>query len=133
MMNENEKAIAAQLTKYQDALNHSDTEAVMKLYAADGVFMPQHFPSSVGADAVHKAYAGVFQTITLTVKFAVAEIKQVASDWALARTNSAGSVKVNATGQTSPEANQELFLFQKVGNEWKIARYCFSTTNPPRS
>ncbi|HTS60116.1 MAG TPA: SgcJ/EcaC family oxidoreductase [Terriglobales bacterium] len=133
MMNENEKAIAAQLTKYQDALNHSDTEAVMKLYAADGVFMPQHFPSSVGADAVRKAYAGVFQTITLTVKFAVAEIKQVASDWALARTNSAGSVKVNATGQTSPEANQELFLFQKVGNEWKIARYCFSTTNPPRS
>jgi len=132
-MNENEKAIAAQLTKYQDALNHSDTEAVMRLYAADGVFMPQHFPSSVGADAVRKAYAGVFRTITLTVKFAVAEIKQVASDWALARTNSAGSVKVNATGQTSPEANQELFLFQKVGNEWKIARYCFSTTNPPRS
>jgi uncharacterized protein (TIGR02246 family) len=132
-MNENEKAIAAQLTKYQDALNHSDTEAVMKLYAADGVFMPQHFPSSAGADAVRKAYAGVFETIKLTVKFAVAEIKQVAPDWAFARTNSAGSVKVNATGQTSPEANQELFLFQKVGNEWKIARYCFSTTNPPRS
>jgi len=133
MMNENEKAIAAQLTKYQDALNHSDTEAVMKLYAADGVFMPQHFSSSVGADAVRQAYAGVFQTITLTVKFAIAEIKQVASDWAFARTNSAGSVKVNATGQSSPEANQELFLFQKVGNEWKIARYCFSTTNPLRS
>jgi len=105
----------------------------MKLYAADGVFMPQHFSSSVGADAVRQAYAGVFQTITLTVKFAIAEIKQVASDWAFARTNSAGSVKVNATGQSSPEANQELFLFQKVGNEWKIARYCFSTTNPPRS
>jgi len=51
----------------------------------------------------------------------------------VARTNSAGSVKVNVTGQTSREANQELFLFQKVGNEWKIARYCFSTTNPPRS
>jgi len=133
MMNENEKAVAAQLTKYQDALNHSDTETVMKLYAADGVFMPQHFPSSIGVDAVRKAYAGVFQTITLTVKFAVAEIKQVAPDWTFARTNSAGSVKVNATGQTSPEANQELFLFQKVGNEWKIARYCFSTTHPPRS
>jgi len=132
-MNENEQAIAAQLKKYQEALNHSDTEAVMKLYAADGVFMAQHFPSSAVADALRQAYAGVFQTITLTVKFAVAEIKQVAPDWAFARTNSAGSAKVNATGQTSPEANQELFLFQKVGNEWKIARYCFSTTNPPRS
>jgi len=59
----------------------------MKLYAPDGVFMPQHFPSSVGADAVRKAYDGVFRAITLTVKFAIAEVKQVGPDWAFARTN----------------------------------------------
>jgi len=75
----------------------------------------------------------VFRTITLTVKFAIAEIKQVGPDWAFARTSSAGTVKVNATGQSSPEANQELFVFQKVGGDWKIARYCFSSTNPPRA
>jgi uncharacterized protein (TIGR02246 family) len=131
-MNAEEKAIATVLSKYEDALNGCDTAAVMKLYAPNGVFMPQHFPSSVGSDAVRKAYDGVFRTITLTVKFAIAEVKQVASDWAFARTNSAGTVKVNATGQSSPEANQELFVFQKVGDDWKIARYCFSTTNPPR-
>jgi uncharacterized protein (TIGR02246 family) len=132
-MNTDEKAIATLLAKYEDALNRADTAAVMKLYGSDGVFMPQNFPSSVGADAVRKAYDGVFRAITLTVKFAVAEVKQVGSDWAFARTNSAGTVKVNATGQSSPEANQELFIFQKVGNDWKIARYCFSTTNPPRA
>jgi len=131
-MNTDEKAISAALTKYEDALNRSDTDAVMKLYAPDGVFMPQNFPSSIGADAVRKAYDGVFRTITLSVKFAVAEIKQVGHDWAFARTNSAGMVKVNATDQSSPEANQELFVFQKVASDWKIARYCFSTTNPPR-
>ena len=75
----------------------------------------------------------MFRAITLSVKFAVAEIKQMAVDWAFARTNSTGMVKVNATGQSSPEANQELFVFQKVGTDWKIARYCFSTTNPPRT
>jgi uncharacterized protein (TIGR02246 family) len=132
-MNTDEKAIATLLAKYEDALNRSDTATVMKLYAFDGVFMAQNFPSSVGADAVCEAYDGVFRAITLTVKFAVAEIKQVGSDWAFARTNSAGMVKVNATGQSSPEANQELFVLQKVGNDWKIARYCFSTTNPPRA
>ena len=78
-MNTDEKAISAALTKYEDALNRSDTDAVMKLYAPDGVFMPQNFPSSLGADAVRKAYDGVFRTITLSVKFAVAEIKQVGS------------------------------------------------------
>jgi uncharacterized protein (TIGR02246 family) len=132
-MNTNEMSIADVLTKYQDALNASDTEAVMHLYAADGVFMPQNFPSSVGADAVRKAYDSVFHTITLSVKFKVEEIRQVAPDWAFARTTSAGRVKVNATGGGGPEANQELFVFQKIGDAWKIARYCFSTTNPPRA
>jgi uncharacterized protein (TIGR02246 family) len=132
-MNANELAVAAILQEYQDALNQSDTDAVMKLYTADGVFMPQHSSSSVGADAVRKAYLAVFAAITLKVKFEIAEVFQVAPDWAIARTNSAGTVKVNATGDGGPEANQELFVFQKIADGWRIARYCFSTTNPPRA
>jgi uncharacterized protein (TIGR02246 family) len=131
-MNANEQAVAAVLAEYQDALNQSDTDAVMRLYASDGVFMPQHFPSSVGADAVRKAYLAVFEAITLRVEFKVAEVLQIAPDWAIARTNSAGTAKVNATGDGGPEANQELFVFQKINDTWKIARYCFSTTNPPK-
>ena len=133
IMNADEKAVASVLAQYQNALNQSNTDAVMKLYSSDGVFMPQHFSSSVGADAVRKAYLTVFEAITLSVEFKVAEVVQVAPDWAFARTNSAGTVKVHATGTSSPEANQELFVFQKIGGAWKIARYCFSTTNPPRA
>lgn len=47
-MNPNEKAVADVLARYEQALNASDTAAVMELYADDGVFLPQHFPSSVG-------------------------------------------------------------------------------------
>ncbi len=131
-MNENEQAIAAVLASYQDALNQSSTEAVMKLYAPDGVFMPQHSPSSIGAVAVRKAYDAVFNAIKLDVKFNIAEIRQVGGDWAFARTNSSGTATVHATGAGGPEANQELFVFQKIDDSWKIARYCFCTTNPPR-
>jgi uncharacterized protein (TIGR02246 family) len=131
-MNVNEKAVAAVLVKYEDALNQSDTDAVMKFYASDGVFMPQNSPSSVGVDAVRKAYDAVFKSIKLTVKFNIAEVVEIGSDWVFARTNSAGTVKVHATGESGSEANQELFLFQKIDGAWKIARYCFSTTNPPR-
>ena len=130
-MNSDEKAIAAVLAKYQHALNQSSTNEVMELYASDGVFMPQNSASSVGTEAVRKAYDAVFAAITLTVKFDIAEIHQVAADWAFARTNSAGSVKVHATGDSAAEGNQELFVFQKIGGDWKIARYCFSSTNPP--
>ena len=129
-MNANEKAVAAVLAKYQDALNQSDIGAVMKLYAPDGVFMPQNSPSSVGAEEVRRAYDAVFRTIKLTVKFNVAEVVEMAPNWVFARTNSAGTVKVLATDAGGPEANQELFLFQKIDGVWKIARYCFSTTNP---
>ena len=132
-MNPNEKAVAEVLAKYQDALNQSDTDAVMKLYARDGVFMPQNSPSSVGAEEVRRAYDAVFRTIKLTVKFNVAEVVEMAPNWVFARTNSAGTVKVLATDAGGPEANQELFLFQKIDGVWKIARYCFSTTNPERA
>lgn len=132
-MNANEEAVAAVLASYEKALNQFDTDAVMQLYTPDGVFMPQHSPSSVGVDTVRKAYDAVFSAITLKVKFTIAEVLQVAPEWAIARTNSAGTVTVHATGVGGPEANQELFVFQKVGGSWKIARYCFSTTNPPRA
>ena len=132
-MNANEKAVAEVLAKYQDALNQSDTDAVMKLYASDGVFMPQNTPSSAGAGEVRRAYDAVFKAIKLTVQFNVAEVVEVAPNWVFARTNSAGTVKVNATGAGGPEANQELFLFQKIDGAWKIARYCFSTINPQRA
>jgi uncharacterized protein (TIGR02246 family) len=132
-MNANEKAVAAVLAQYQEALNQSDTGAVMKLYATNGVFMPQNSPSSIGVDEVRRAYDAVFKTIKLTVKFEVAEVVELAPNWVFARTNSAGTVKVHATGAGGPEANQELFLFQKIDGAWKIARYCFSTTNPPRA
>lgn len=132
-MNANEQAIAAVLKRYEQALNTSDTGLALELYADDGVFMPQHFPSSVGKPAVRAAYDAVFDAITLKVAFDIAEIHEIAPDWAFARTNSSGTVTVKAIGAVEPEANQELFLFRKVGDAWKIARYAFSTTNPPRA
>src|SRR5215471_3269420 len=132
-MNADEHAVAAILKDYESALNGSDTDAALKLYAPDGVFMPQHSLASVGTAAVRQAYEAVFAAITLTVKFEIAEIRQVAPDWVLARTKSAGTTNNNATGAQGPEANQELFLFQKIRGAGKIARYCFCTTNPPRA
>lgn len=128
-----ESAIRAVLGRYEQALNGSDTEAVMALYAEDGVFMPQHFQSAVGSSAVRKAYDGVFAAIKLNIKFDIVEVRVVSPTWAFARTNSAGTVKVLADGSGGPEGNQELFVLEKAGSDWKIARYCFSTTNPPRN
>jgi uncharacterized protein (TIGR02246 family) len=130
-MTSNEQAVAEALAAYNDALNSADTNAVMPLYAEDGVFMPPYSSSAVGIAAVRKAYDGVFAAIRLTVKFDIVEIVEMSPEWVFARTNSAGTTLNHATGQTSAEGNQELFIFRKGGDgRFRIARYSFSTTKP---
>lgn len=130
-MTVNEKAVAEVLGAYNIALNSSDTDAVMPLYAEDGVFMPPYSPSAVGSVAVRKAYDAVFKAIKLTVRFNAAEIVEMCPEWVFARTNSVGTTLNHITGATTAEANQELFIFRKDRDgKFKIARYSFSTTNP---
>lgn len=120
------------LSTYEAALNASDTPTIVSLYTPNGVFMPQHSPSQVGVSAVRAAYEHVFDAIKLNIEFHIEEIVQVSPEWAFARTNSVGTVTVLAAGITAPEANQELFIFHKgASGQWKIARYAFSTINPP--
>jgi uncharacterized protein (TIGR02246 family) len=130
-MTANERAVAETLSAYNQALTSSDTNAVMPLYAQDGVFMPPYSPSAVGLAEVRKAYDAVFASIQLTVKFKIAEILEMSPDWVFARTNSAGTTLNHATGAISKEGNQELFIFHKEKDgKFRIARYSFSTTNP---
>ena len=124
--------IRSLLKGYERVLNASDTEGVIELYTDDGVFMAQHNASAVGKEQVQAAYEAVFQAIDLNVEFDIVEIEVIAADWAFARTNSSGTTTLNATGDEVAEGNQELFVLKKVGDSWKIARYAFSTTNPPR-
>jgi len=127
-----ESAIRGVMSSYEEALNASNTAAVLPLYTEDGVFMPPYNQSAVGKTAVHKAYDAVFEAITLTVKFTIAELVLMSPEWAFVRTNSAGTNKINKSAAVSPEGNQELFIFNKGGDgKWRIARYSFSSTNPP--
>ncbi len=123
--------IEALLEAYESVLNASDVDGILELYTDDGVFMAPNNPSAVGIEQVEAAYTAVFEAIDLNVEFDIVEIEVISDDWAFARTNSAGTTTINATGDKVPEGNQELFVLRKVDGDWKIARYGFSTTNPP--
>ena len=123
--------IQSVLKSYQNYLNNGDTAAILDLYSKDPIFMPQHAPALVGRDAVKAGYEGVFKTIDLDIVFTIHEVEEQ-GNWAWARTSSAGTVKVLANGQSGAESNNELFVLKKEDNEWKIHRYIFSTTNPPK-
>ena len=94
--------ILAALKAYEQVLNASDVDGVVELYTKDGVFMAQHNPSAVGIRQVEAAYTGTFQAIDLNVEFDIVEVELISDDWAFARTNSTGTVMINATGDTFP-------------------------------
>lgn len=116
----------------ETAGNAHDIEAILGLYGATPVFMPQHAPALVGRDAVRAGYAHVFNTIKLNVRFDVHEVQE-AGEWAWARTSSAGRTRILSNGAEIAEGNDELFVFRREKGAWKIHRYLFSTNQPPRA
>ena len=118
-------AIEKLLFSYRDALNASDVNKVLALYANDGVFMPSNAPSAIGQEQVKVSYEFVFSQIQLNIEFYIDEIV-VNGDYAFARTISKGTTLIHASGQTVAEENRELFVLQKTNGQWKISRYMFN-------
>ena len=117
------------LNAYQTALNTSNVDLAVGQFRANGALLSPNAPTAVGANAIRQSYQTTFQAISLNIVFDVAELVFVAPNWALLRSTSNGTIRINATGTVIPEANQELFLLKKsLRGEWKIARYSFSTT-----
>lgn len=123
--NVEKSAIEKVLFTYRDALNTSDVNKVLPLYANDGVFMPSNAPSAIGQEQVKATYEFVFSQIQLSIEFYIDEIV-VTGDYAFARTTSKGTTLVHASKQTVPEENRELFVLQKISGQWIIARYMFN-------
>jgi uncharacterized protein (TIGR02246 family) len=119
------------LSKYEKSLNTSDAKLAQSLYTKDGIFMPTEAPSGIGSEGILKSYEYVFSQIQLNIEFFIEEI-EVEGNMAFAVTSSKGTTLIHATGETIPEANRELFVFEKVDDEWKIARYMFNKTEPKK-
>lgn len=124
-----EEKINGLISAYEVALNRGDTNQILQLYASAPVFMPQHAPAMEGRESVRAAYAGVFEAIELDVEFTIHEI-QVVGDIAWARTSSAGTTKILANNAVIKEGNNELFIFKKEKEQWRIHRYLFATNKP---
>ena len=117
---------------YEKSLNTSDTQAALALYGDDPVFMPEFSPALSGREAVRAGYDHVFGAIKLNVSFTIHEIVEM-GDLAYVRTTSAGKTEILANKATVQEANNELFIFRKEKGKWKIHRYLFASSNPPRA
>ncbi|MCF6348938.1 MAG: SgcJ/EcaC family oxidoreductase [Flavobacteriaceae bacterium] len=125
MEKKDKEQIEKLLMIYKESLNTSDVSKAVNSYTADGVFMPSGAPTANGKKAIKRAYEFVFSQIQLNIEFFIEEIV-IENDMAFAMTTSKGTTLVHATGDTVPEENRELFVFEKENNKWRIARYMFN-------
>ena len=129
MQKQEKQKIEGLLSEYKKSLNTSDAKLAQSLYTKDGIFMPSEAPSGIGSEGILKAYEYVFSQIQLNIEFFIEEI-EVEGNMAFAVTSSKGTVTIHANGVELPEANRELFVFEKIDGQWKIARYMFNKTAP---
>lgn len=120
--------IKALLHTYEQSLNTSDAKLAASLYTPDGLFMPHFAPTSMG-NSLQGTYEQIFAALKLAITFTIDDIN-VEGDTVHALTRSAGQQTILATNTTGPEANRELFVFQRQHGDWKIARYMFNKVSP---
>jgi len=74
-----------------------------------------------------------FKAIKLNVAFTIHEIVSTGDDFAFAHTTSAGQTRILNTNLAFKDSNNELFVFRKKQEQWKIHGYLFATPYPPES
>ncbi|MGQ0581219.1 MAG: YybH family protein [Reyranella sp.] len=121
--------LVAIMDSYAAGLRANNVEALVALYASNGVFMRDNMPAVVGRDALRVAYREVFATLKVDLGFTIQET-EVSGDMAWLRATSAGRIKVLATGMESAEAFNLVVIFRREAGAWKIRNYIYASSRP---
>ncbi len=111
------------------ALRTNNVEALVALYASNGVFMRDNMPAVVGREALRAAYREVFATLRVDLRFTIQET-EVSGDMAWLRATSAGRLKLLASGIESDDAFNLVVVFRREAGSWKIRNYIYATSQP---
>jgi uncharacterized protein (TIGR02246 family) len=121
--------LAAIIEAYAAALRSNNVEALVALYAPNGVFMREDLPAVVGTEALRASYQKVFATLKVDLRFNIQEI-EMAGDLAWLRATSMGRIKTLATGVEADESFNGLYVFRREGGTWKIRCYLYASNKP---
>ena len=111
--------------KYIEGINQSNAEALLPLFAVDGVLMAAEAPTMKGVEQLGAFFAHGFTMIKLDANIYLDEIA-VSESYAFARTHSQVKITALRTNDVQQDENRELFIFKKDNGEWKIAQYMFN-------
>jgi uncharacterized protein (TIGR02246 family) len=120
-----EREVLAPIRAYFDALNGRDLDAVMGVFTADAVVVPNDAASAVGGEAVRATYADRFETFDYRRELHVDDWI-VDGDLATVRCHTTGSFTLRAEGRRIDGVSRELFVLQRQSGDWRIRWYMFN-------
>jgi uncharacterized protein (TIGR02246 family) len=121
--------LVALMERYAAALRGNNVEALVALYAPDGVFMRENLPAVVGTEALRAAYRQVFATLKVDLAFEIQET-EVVGDLAWLRGVSRGRIRTLSTGAEATESFNQLVVFRRLGGVWRIRSYMYASDRP---
>ena len=125
---EDKQQIEEVIHNYGRAMNSSDLEGVIALYAKDAVFMPSGHPTAVGHKQIRSAYDQEFKMIDLNVAIVIDEIVQHGK-FAFVRSRSDGKLTLLRSNKIiSTDKYRAFFALEKTEGQWRIARFMFNFT-----
>ncbi len=117
------------MERYAAALQSNNLEALVALFADNGVYTRPDFPPAVGRSAVQAAFKTVFDTLKVNVRFDIKEV-EITGDTAWVRSESSGKVKVLKTGVETNDFYHQLVVFHREQGAWKIRSYLYAPARP---
>lgn len=128
----NDAAGAAMVVEsYGRALQASDTDAILRMYADGAEIIPDQAPSLSGAKAIEAFYRDTFDTIRIEGALRVVSAEAHAA-LALVRCEESAALVALADGARTDTYFRELFVLRNTSAGWKIHKYMFSQ-NPSQA
>ena len=129
-MNNEELEIKDRICDYQKAINNSDLESWLSLWAEDGIQMPPNTPVKIGIDHIRGANKHLFRDLNLKMDVIKFPAIRVHNDIGISvcEYRIVGETKKGGEKISVMENGKALTIFKKQNNgSWKIIFDCFNS------
>jgi ketosteroid isomerase-like protein len=120
-MNSPEAVVRAYFT----ALNSSDLEGILAVFADDGEIMADERPTALGLSQLRGLFTGIFQALGFARELHIDRILEE-GDVAIAQTHTTGTLNLLAPDTALELVSREIFVLRRTGSEWRIVDYMFN-------
>ena len=111
--------------EYFEALERSDVEGTVSLFAADGYFMIDEVPTAHGTAQIRAALEETLRVLNVSCVYEIDRVTEV-GELAIVEAHSTDTVTMLASNSKTLIEFRELFILRRAGNGWQITDYIFN-------